>query len=91
VPLRLDVGPVSVLGDDRVYYLRARVTLATIADRDIDEFGTAIFGDAQSAEGLAGLGRFVFGTLLRLGKYLESASADGTSPRYTGAQIKSGK
>ncbi|HEY6362313.1 MAG TPA: hypothetical protein VIX63_14470 [Vicinamibacterales bacterium] len=91
VPVRVDVGPVSVLADDRAYYLRAQVTLATIADRDIDEFGTAIFGDPQSAAGLASLGRFVFGTLLRIGKYLESASADATSPRYTGLQIKSGK
>jgi hypothetical protein len=91
VPLRVDLGPVSVLADDRSYYLRAQGTLATIADRDIDQFSTAIFGDPQSAAGLAGLGRFVFGTLLRIGKYLESASAEATSPRYTGLQIKSGK
>ena len=90
VPLRVDVGPASVLVDDRAYYLRAQVTLATIADRDIDQFGTAIFGDPQSAAGLAGLGRFVFGTLLRIGKYLESESADVTSGRYSGLQIKVG-
>jgi hypothetical protein len=90
VPLRVDIGPASVLVDDRAYYLRAQATLATIADRDIDQFGTAIFGDPQSAAGLAGLGRFVFGTLLRVGKYLESDSADATSARYTGSQIKVG-
>lgn len=91
VPLRVDVGPASVLVDDRAYYLRAQVTLATIADRDIDQFGTAIFGDPQSAAGLAGLGRFVFGTLLRIGKYLESERADVTSGRYSGLQIKTGQ
>lgn len=90
VPLRVDVGPASVLVDDRAYYLRAQVTLASIADRDIDQFGTAIFGDPQSAAGLAGLGRFVFGTLLRIGKYLESESAEATSGRYTGLRIRSG-
>ena len=90
VPLRVDIGPASVLVDDRAYYLRAQVTLASIADRDIDQFGTAIFGDPQSAAGLAGLGRFVFGTLLRVGKYLESESAEATSGRYSGLRIKSG-
>jgi hypothetical protein len=90
VPLRVDIGPASVLVDDRSYYLRAQVTLASIADRDIDQFGTAIFGDPQSAAGLASLGRFVFGTLLRIGKYLESESADVTSGRYTGLRIRSG-
>lgn len=57
---------------------------------DIDRVGTAIFGDEQSAAGLASLGRFVFRTLLRIGKYLESASAEVTSARYTGQQIKAG-
>ena len=90
VPMRVDIGPASVLVDDRAYYLRAQVTLASIADRDIDQFGTAIFGDPQSAAGLAGLGRFVFGTLLRIGKYLESESAETTSGRYTGLRIRSG-
>ena len=90
VPLRVDLGPASVLADERAYHLRAQLTLATIADRDIDQFGTAIFGDPQSAAGLAGLGRFVFGTLLRIGKYLESESAETTSGRYSGLRIRSG-
>ena len=90
LPLRVDVGPASVLVDNRTYYVRAAATAATVAERDIEQVGTAIFGDPQSAAGLAGLGRFVFGTLLRLGRYLESTSAEATSGRYTGLQIKSG-
>jgi hypothetical protein len=90
LPVRLDLGPSSTLADDRAYYLRAQVTAATVADRDIDQVGTAIFGDPQSAAGLASLGRFVFRTLLRIGQYLESASAEVTSARYTGQQIKAG-
>lgn len=90
VPLRVDLGSGSVLIDDRSYYLHAEVTAATVADREIDQWGTAIFGDEQSAAGLAGLGRFVFSTLLRIGKYLESGMAEATSARYTGQQIKAG-
>jgi hypothetical protein len=90
VALRVDVGPAAVVADERTYYLRARVTAATVEERDIEQFGTAIFGDPQSAAGLAGLGRFVFTTLLRIGRYLESASAEATSARYRGREIKSG-
>ena len=90
VPLRVDLGPASVLMNETRYYLRAEVTVATVADRDIDQFGTAIFGDEQSVAGLAGLGKFVFSTLLRIGKYLDSATAQATSSRYTGQQIRSG-
>jgi hypothetical protein len=90
LPLSVDLGPASVLMDQSRYYLRAQVTAATVADRDIDQFGTAIFGDEQSAAGLAGLGRFVFSTLLRIGKYLDSATAEATSSPYTGLQIRSG-
>lgn len=90
VPLRVDLGPAAVLADDRSYYLRATVTAATVADREIDRYGTAIFGDEESAAGLAGLGRFVFTSLLRVGKYLESATAETTSRNYTGLQLKSG-
>ena len=90
LPVRLDLGPASALDDDRSYYLRAQVTAATVADDDIDQLGIAIFGDEQSAAGLASLGRFVFKTLLRIGKYLESASAELTTDRYTGLQLRSG-
>ena len=35
--------------------------------------------------------RYVFRTLLRIGRYLDSASAEATSDRYTGLQIKSNR
>jgi hypothetical protein len=90
LPVRVDVGPASALADDRSYYLHTVATAATFADRDIDQMGVAIFGDEQSAAALANLGRFVLGSILRVGRYLESASAEVTTPRYTGVQIKSG-
>lgn len=90
LPVRVDLGPGSVVTDGASYYLRATVTAATVAERDIEQFSTAIFGDDQSAAGLAGLGRFVFANLLQIGKYLDSASARATSTRYTGAQIRAG-
>jgi hypothetical protein len=90
-PITLDVGPASGLLDDAVYYVRAEVTAATFAERDIDRMGIAIFGDDDSIAGLANLGRYLFGTALRIGRYLDSATAEVTSARYTGLQIKTGR
>ena len=91
LPIRLDIGPASSLLDDAVYYVRAEVTAATFAERDIDRMGVAIFGDDDSIAGLANLGRYLFGTALRIGRYLESATADVSSARYTGLQIRTGR
>ena len=91
LPIRLDVGPASGLADDRVYYVRAVVTAATFEERDIDRMGVAIFGNDDSIAGLANLGRYLFGTALRIGRYLESATAEVSSRRYTGLQIRTGR
>ncbi|MGH9347487.1 MAG: hypothetical protein ACRD26_09505 [Vicinamibacterales bacterium] len=88
--LRVDLGPATRIDDSSVYYLHATITAATVDERDIDRAGQAIFGDEQSARGLAGLGRFVFKTLLRMGKYFESATTDVTSRRLSGREIRTG-
>jgi hypothetical protein len=90
MPVRLDIGPATGLADDRVYYVRATVTAATFEEQDIDRMGVAIFGNDDSIAGLANLGRYLFGTALRIGRYLESATAEVSSRRYTGLQIRTG-
>lgn len=89
-PVRLDMGPAAGLADDRSYYVRAAVTAATFAERDIDRLGVAVFGNDQSIAGLTNLGRYLFRTLLQIGRYLDSESAEVSSPRYTGLQIRTG-
>ncbi len=88
--LRVDLGPAARVSDEATYYVNAIVTAATVDERDIDRAGQAIFGDEQSGAGVASLGRFVFRTLLRMGKYLESATTDVTSRRVSGREIRSG-
>jgi len=88
--LRVDLGPAARVSDDAMYYVSASLTAATVDERDIDRAGQAIFGDEQSGAGLASLGRFVFRTLLRMGKYLESATTEVTSRRVSGREIRSG-
>jgi hypothetical protein len=90
VPIRIDLGALDRVADDRSYYTHAEVTAATVPEQGIDQLGTALFGDDQSTAGLASLGRFLFQTVLRIGRYLESTSSEITSPRYTGLQIRAG-
>jgi hypothetical protein len=88
--LRVDLGPASRVEDESTYYVHATLTAATVDERDIEQAGQALFGDEQTTQGLAGLGRFVFRSLLRMGKYFESATAETTSRRLAGKEIKSG-
>jgi hypothetical protein len=90
IPLRLDLGPADRLEDGQRYYLHAVITAATVDEREIEQAGEAIFGEEQSVRGLAALGRFVFRTLLRVGKYFESAEAEATSRRVSGRDIRAG-
>jgi hypothetical protein len=90
LPLRIELGAATRVTDDAMYYLHAVVTAATVDERDIDQAGEAVFGEEQSTRGLAALGGFVFRTLLRMGKYFESAQAEVTSRRVSGREIKAG-
>ena len=90
LPLALDLGPSNRVQDNATYYLHATITAATVDEQDIERAGQAIFGDEESGTGIAGIGRFVFRTLLRMGKYFESATAEVTSRRLSGREIRSG-
>lgn len=88
--LHVDLGPATRVDDEGTYYLYATLTAATVDERDIDRAGEAIFGGEESGRGLSGLGRFVFRTLLRMGKYFESATTEVTSRRLSGRDIRTG-
>jgi hypothetical protein len=90
VVLRVDVGPADRVEDVRSYYVHALVTAASVDERDIEQAGQAIFGSDETARGMTAIGRFVFRTLLRMGRYLERASAEATGPRVSGRQIRTG-
>jgi hypothetical protein len=90
ISLRVELGSADRVEDDETYYLHMLVTAATVDERDIDQAGAALFGADESAGGLAALGRFVFRTLLRMGKYFESAQTEVTSRRVSGRDIRAG-
>jgi hypothetical protein len=81
------------LGDSRRitpaerYYVHIIATLGTLAEREVDEVGDAVFGRESETNGLGSLGRLVFRTALQINDYLQSVSAEVKGRRTSGADI----
>lgn len=87
LPVVLDLGDASrVLAAER-YYVHVIATLGTLAEREADEVGDAVFGRPSEANGLGSLGRLVFRTVLQVNDYLQSVSAEARGHRTSGADI----
>ena len=65
------------------YYVHVIATLGTLAEREVDDVGDAVFGRPSEANGLGSLGRLMFRTVLQVSDYLQSVSAEARS-RQTG-------
>lgn len=87
LPVLLDLGdPQRIIRAQR-YYVHVIATLGTLAEREIDEVGDAVFGRPSEANGLGSLGRLMFRTVLQVSDYLQSVSAEARSRRTAGAEI----
>ena len=62
-------------------------TLGTLAEREADDVGDAVFGRPSETNSLGSLGRAVFRTVLQISDYLQSVSADAKSKRMPGTTI----
>jgi len=79
-------------GADRIvaaarYYVHAVATLGTLADPDIDRVSDAVFGRESDTSSIGAVGRFVFGTMLRLSDYMQSVTAETKGRRVSGDEI----
>ena len=87
LPVALDLGdPTRVVAAQR-YYVHVIATLGTLAEREVDEVGDAVFGRPSEVNGLGSLGRLMFRTVLQVSDYLQSVSAEAKSRRTPGAEI----
>src|SRR4029077_16713612 len=59
LPLQLDLGNRDRIIASQKYYVHAVVTLGTIAEREVDAAGDAVFGKESETNGLGSLGRLV--------------------------------
>jgi hypothetical protein len=87
LPVTVRIGAADRLRADLRYYLRASATVGTIAEREIDSVGDAVFGRPEEASGLGSLGRTVFRRMAQLSDYLQSVTAETTSRNLTGRQL----
>ena len=87
MPVVVDLGDTTRVSAAERYYVHVIATLGTLAEREADEVGDAVFGRPSEANGLGSLGRLVFRTVLQVNDYLQSVSAEAKSRRTTGADI----
>jgi len=90
VPLRLDVVPADAIRESNRYYVRMIATVGTIAERDIDDAGEAVFGQDESTVGLGRLGKAVFRAVLQITDYLQSVSAEARTRNFHGRELRPG-
>ena len=87
LPMILDLGDAKRVTAAERYYVHVVATLGTLAEREVDEVGDAVFGRPSEANGLGSLGRLMFRTVLQVSDYLQSVSAETKGHRTPGADI----
>ena len=87
VPVTVDLGDTNRLTPAEKYYVHVIATLGTLAEREVDEVGDAVFGRASEANSLGSLGRLVFRAVLQVSDYLQSVSAEARTRKTPGSDI----
>lgn len=83
-----DLVPADRVDAKASYYVRATITVGTIAESEISGMSEAMFGNERQSTGLGSLGKYVFQKVLRLADYLDSVSCDVKSDRLSGARLR---
>jgi hypothetical protein len=87
LPLQLDLGNRDRVSASQKYYVHAIITLGTLAEREVDAAGDAVFGKASETNGLGSLGRLVFRTVLQVSDYMQSVTAETRSRKMSGVDL----
>jgi hypothetical protein len=88
MPVNLELGKGDRIVATGRYYLHVVATLGTLAERDVETVGDAVFGRESEANGLGSLGRLVVKTALQISDYLQSVTAEAKSRRMSGADLR---
>ncbi|HEV8347263.1 MAG TPA: hypothetical protein VGQ16_11845 [Vicinamibacterales bacterium] len=87
LPVMIELGSSTRITASARYYVHVMATLGTLAEKDADEVGDAVFGRESESNGLGSLGRRVFRTVIKLNDYLQSVSAETTTKKTPGSDI----
>jgi hypothetical protein len=85
--MQIDLGAPDRIAATGRYYLHVIATLGTLAERDVDDVGDAVFGRESESNTLGSLGRLVFRTAIQISDYLQSVSAEARSRKVTGSDL----
>ena len=88
MPVVVDLGDSRRITPGERYYVHIIATLGTLAEREVDEVGDAVFGRESETNGLGSLGRLVFRTALQINDYLQSVSAEVKGRKTSGADVR---
>jgi hypothetical protein len=69
------------------YYVHVIATLGTLAEKEAEDAGDAVFGRESDSTGLSALGRRLFRTVIKISDYLQSVSAESTTRKTQGRDI----
>jgi hypothetical protein len=87
MPIDVALGDPSRVNASARYYVHVIATLGTLAERQVDDVGDAVFGKPSDANSLGALGRLMFRTVLQISDYLQSVSAEARSRKIAGSDI----
>ena len=87
LPVIVDLGNRDRVTATERYYVHVIATLGTLADRQVDAVGDAVFGRPSETNGLGSFGRLVFRTVLQVSDYLQSVTAEAKTRRLSGRDV----
>jgi hypothetical protein len=87
LPAIVELGNRDRLTASQKYYVHVIATLGTLAEREVDAAGDAVFGKESETNGLGSLGRLVFRTVLQVSDYMQSVSAETRSRKIAGSDL----
>jgi hypothetical protein len=65
-------------------------TIGTIAERDINDAGEAVFGQDEGSVSVGAVGKMVFRAVLQVADYLQSVSAEARTRQFHGRELRPG-
>jgi len=83
----IELGSSTRLAASAKYYVHIMATLGTLAEKDAEDAGDAVFGREQDTTGLSALGRRLFRTVIKVSDYLQSVSAESTTKKTQGSEL----
>jgi hypothetical protein len=83
----IELGQRSRISAAARYYVRAIATAGTLAEREADDVGDAVFGRESETTGLGSLGRMIFRTVIKVSDYLQSVSAETIGRKQSGGDL----